>query len=231
MRGHRAAAVSIGVAWMFLTTQHILSQEMKNSAPPTRSARPVDKVWEAARQEAEAKWKGEQAILARLRAVPPPPPAAPPDMEREELDSFIRTIRSAQLRARPREEFTLSEDSFEGWLFGSDSAESRRAQLDAILTRKIEEADRMWELTVAQREKLRLAGRGDMERLFHRVEDNRRQFLILRTDVDQLMGFYLREIRPLRRTILTVPYGEGSIFSKVLKRTLEEGEPARRRPK
>ena len=70
--------------------------------------------------------------------------------------------------------FVLSDELFDQWAFGGRmTGNTIRNKLDSLLTMQIEEIDRSCTLTEAQKNKLRLAGRGDMKRFLDRVEEKR----------------------------------------------------------
>ena len=87
----------------------------------------------------------------------------------------------------------------------------------------------MFVLTAAQRDKLRLAGHGDIKRLVDGVEDARREFHLAKQDIDRLS-----EVRKqLRNVDLRVSYGPfelGSLFQKTLLKMFDEKQLKRRSP-
>ena len=105
--------------------------------------------------------------------------------------------RTGRKRAR-RRQFVVAEETFDRWLFGSTGdADSGRAYLESLLQRKVEDVNQVRELSLAQRKKLVLAGRGDIKRLFDRIEDERKEFRRIRTEAERC-GEFLRELQPLR---------------------------------
>ena len=68
----------------------------------------------------------------------------------------------------------VARENFDRWLFADErTGEERRRHLEDILDAKILLADleHKLTLTVQQRSKLRVAGRGDIKRFFDKVED------------------------------------------------------------
>lgn len=121
----------------------------------------------------------------------------------------------------------MSDQQFDRWVFaGAGNADRRRDALDSLLSMRIADVDRACGLTEPQRKKLRLAGRGDIKRFFDRVEDKRREFQVVRNDQRKLNEF-LNSLRPMRVAPSTETFGEGSIFSKVLKTALDEDQSAK----
>src|SRR5258708_2619080 len=70
---------------------------------------------------------------------------------------------------RPKQRVIVFSGSFDELVYGSGSnAADARASLDLCLEQKLEKLDRISGLTDAQRQKLQLAGRGDLKPLFDR---------------------------------------------------------------
>ncbi len=126
----------------------------------------------------------------------------------------------------PPGEVVLTEKDFDLLVFGGGNAEAWRADFDAFLSRQIEEADRKWGLTPAQEEKLRLAGRGDMKRLFDRVEEKRREIVLVPTPRDKFTVMIV-DLRNLRIAIRPLPFGRTAIYSKTLNKITNEQRAAR----
>ena len=88
---------------------------------------------------------------------------------------------------------------------------------------KIREIENICELTSAQREKLQLAGRGDIHHFFASVEEKRKEFEEVRKDQARFARFY-QELQPLRFAIQRGLFGDGTIFAKSLKHTLDPSQ-------
>jgi hypothetical protein len=227
--------VSIGIVCVMLMAPLALTQDTKTPRPSfARFAQPVDIAAEAMRKEAEAEKAKREQAFARLKALKAGP--------REELQIvaggiLVRRFLDGQddddepdekAPARPR--FVIAEESFDRWIFGSTGdAKSGRAYLEALLQSKINDVNKVRGLTPAQKKKLLLAGRGDIKRLFDRIEEERKEFALVRTDAAHCERFF-RELNPLRVTMRQGPFEFGSIFAKTLQKMLDEGQLARRRP-
>jgi hypothetical protein len=197
-----------------------------------------DPAAEAMRREAEAATRQRLEAFARIRALPAP--AAPVQPARP---VFVgRGILVEDLLEEPAEEDGAEEDkpkpprpvisrrTFDRVVFGSTGdADSGRAYLERILSGKIRTVEQVCRLTPAQAKRLLLAGRGDLKRLFDRIEEERKEFERLRGDVDRCVDF-LRELRPLQIALRQGPFEFGSIYAKTLRKMLDEGELARRVP-
>ena len=101
--------------------------------------------------------------------------------------------------------------------------------MESLLTNKIDDIDRMSRLTPVQKKKLQLAGRGDIKRLLDRIEDERKTFEHLRTDLPRIEEFLMR-LQPLRLTIRRGPFGSESLFAKTFKKMRDEENLVRRVP-
>lgn len=209
MRHHRGMVVSIGFVCAVSTAGLVPAQEDKATTPLGRDRRSDDMVWAAARREVEARKRETEAMFARLRALPQP----------------LLEPRDIQL-GMPPGDIVLTERDFDMLVFGGGNAEAWRADFDAFLSRQIEEADREWGLTPAQEEKLRLAGRGDMKRLFDRVEEKRREVVLVPTPREKF-AVTIDDLRKLRIAIRPLPFGRTAIYSKTLNK-ITNGQRAAR---
>jgi hypothetical protein len=139
-------------------------------------------------------------------------PEKPPGDEDEAED-----IENENRPALPRrQEFIVASESFDQWLFSGDTIGGRRVRLNDNLRRTIERVDPAHRLTAVQRQKLELAGRGDIKHFFDQVEAKRREFEQIRTDIQKCRAF-VRTLRPFRQAYVSGPFDEGSLFSKVFK--------------
>jgi hypothetical protein len=118
------------------------------------------------------------------------------------------------------------EQDFDRWVFslvrGTDAA---RVRLETILATRVEKIARRSALTEVQKKKLLLAGRGDIKRLFDRVDEMKANLKGDAEDQKKLMGF-LEEMRLQRIDARGDVFGEGSIFAKALKTTLTSVQSA-----
>jgi hypothetical protein len=105
-----------------------------------------------------------------------------------------------------------------------------RRQHDRRLPWKIAVVDRVCRLTSAQKEKLQLAARGDIKRLFDRVEEVGKHFQLVKDD-QQAVDTLLAKNEPLRRSV----YRQGlssddSLFFKTLEKLLTAEQRAKYEP-
>ena len=113
-------------------------------------------------------------------------------------------------------EAVVERENFDRWLFAKEeSAEKRQRHLEAILRKKVEAAVLAHKLTDKQTAKLRLAGRGDVKRLFDAVEDKRREFERDRQNLGTGLAAF-RRLEKLSQAYKDGPFGDGSLFAKTL---------------
>jgi Leucine-rich repeat (LRR) protein len=123
------------------------------------------------------------------------------------------------------------DNSYERVIFGGrgESAAGVRLWLDALLLRKVETVDRFSRLTEPQKQKLHLAGRGDIKRFFDSVEEQRRQIVMIdenaldRKKIDEIT----QAAHQLRHVLDLGPFEEGSLFAKAVRRTLSPQQAGR----
>ncbi len=116
---------------------------------------------------------------------------------------------------------------FDATIFQPDgSVAAARSHIDGCLKVQIDELERACSLSEAQRQKLRLAAEGDAKRFFDEVNEVRRQYEGKTADAqnpnafDQIWGEMWQRIQPLRMKFQAGIFGEASLFSKVIAKTL-----------
>jgi hypothetical protein len=117
---------------------------------------------------------------------------------------------------------------FEESVFQQDgNAATARKRLDAQLSMKIESLDKVCELSVAQKKKLRLAGLGDIKRFFDGCESVKRKYQSIEHDMQRQLREFHQDINRLRATWQGGLFGEDSLLVKSLRRTLTNEQFAR----
>jgi hypothetical protein len=94
-----------------------------------------------------------------------------------------------------------------------------RKRFDSQLVLLVDEVERSCSINAAQKMKLQLAGRGDMKRVFDRVEDLRKKFQLVKNDQNKFNEFW-QEIQPIQMSFNQGVFGPSSFFGKTLKGTL-----------
>jgi hypothetical protein len=166
----------------------------------------------------------------------------PDEIDSRKGDGFGDPAPEAPLANRRR--LRIAEGSFEQSVFGqATNSAGARTRLDAILRQKVDAIDRICGLTDVQKQKLQLAGRGDVQRLFERVEDLRPKFqqtkalpdgnigagLFGAMDVNEIVKWaqeLSKEAQPLRIVIEAGPFDDGSLFAKTLRKQLTPDQAA-----
>ena len=109
-----------------------------------------------------------------------------------------------------------------------DAATARR-KLESRLKSRINEIDRDCKLTDDQKRKLDVAGHGDLKHTFARFDELKAKFAAVSDDPVEHQKF-VDEIAKFRGTSTTLDcFGEGSLFSKILAKTLTPQQIAMRR--
>jgi hypothetical protein len=117
------------------------------------------------------------------------------------------------------------------WVFDHASdAVAAREQFDIRLRENVAAVNRRCGLTDTQRQKLELAGRGDLKRLLDRIETLETQLQIVRTEPAQLNAL-ADEARRLRRGLIEPGLTDNaSLFVKVLESVLTAEQFTRYKP-
>jgi hypothetical protein len=114
---------------------------------------------------------------------------------------------------------------FDRMVFGDARPQTVMAahdRLREILARKVAALDRIHGLSESQKEKLKLAGRGDIKRLEDRLASQRQNFLAPPRVVrgNQVIQFRDPETSALRALMKSGPFGDDSLFVKAQKTIL-----------
>lgn len=113
----------------------------------------------------------------------------------------------------------ISDQNFNAWVFGNTQAmtlKSEPPQLAVMLA----ELDRICAITPEQKQKLELAAKMDLRIFLNDVETARAEFLQFKSQQEMFNDFYQNVIRPLAMRRTTGFLGRGSLFAKVVKKTL-----------
>jgi hypothetical protein len=116
-------------------------------------------------------------------------------------------------------------DQMDQWVFGRlGGSAGAHAKLDSALLLRIETVDRVCRITEVQKNKLRLAGRGDIKRFFDKVEALKRKFQQGQNDPNANIW---QEIQPLTIELNDGLFGDDSLYAKTIGRTLSPEQAAR----
>ncbi len=117
--------------------------------------------------------------------------------------------------------FVLSAQQFDQWVFAQRGDLGQGiTQLESQLSLRIEAMDRLSKLTAAQKRKLQLAGMSDIKR-FSDVYESLKQKLVNTQYPQNDVSKAINELQPLQQRWRAGVLGSESLFSKVLRRTLD----------
>jgi hypothetical protein len=221
------------------------AQETIASPNSARLQPAINQAAEALRREAEAGIREREKEFARLKAHPPAPlelrhvviqmvnanRAGAPFPVNMRPQRVRVPIWLAPIAARndlldddelPEPQLLVAPEAFDFNLFGSTGdVHSARTHLETMLNSKIDAIGRVSHITAVQKKKLLLAGRGDIKRLIDWVEDERKTFAQMRTDLTRCEEF-LTQLEPLRWKIFHGPFGPESLVAKTLNKMRDE---------
>ena len=123
-----------------------------------------------------------------------------------------------ELLARP----VMNDQQFNQWVFNSvGTAQQAAKRFESMLSLQADTVADVCGMTPDQKEKLLLAGRGDIARFFERVETSRKKFQLVKDDQNRL-GEVFQDIQPLQAAVNSGPFNDGSFFHKVVRTTLNQ---------
>jgi WD40 repeat protein len=118
-----------------------------------------------------------------------------------------------------------TDEQFDRWVFQQHDRAAARQWFDSQLTIQIERIDQAYGLTEAQKQKLRLAGRGDIKRFFDRYESVKQKFQLIEQDAQKLQAIW-QDVQPLQAAVSDLFQGDSLLF-KSLPNTLTAEQLAR----
>jgi len=119
---------------------------------------------------------------------------------------------------------TIGIEQFDSWIFqGVVNRNQARSTLESRIDLEIARISQAVTLTTTQKDRLKLAGYGDVKRFYDRVEKARQQFLALGTQVDQnnINEAYQLAL-PLQQELRAGLFGQGSLLEKIATTTLDD---------
>jgi uncharacterized protein YjbI with pentapeptide repeats len=102
---------------------------------------------------------------------------------------------------------------------GPDAATAIQQQLQSRLEKRLDSVDRYCGLSESQKQKLELAGRGDIKRIFEGIAAQRRKLVVL-GDEDASLIAARNQAFQFRGLCNSSPFEESSLFARMLKRSL-----------
>jgi WD40 repeat protein len=96
-----------------------------------------------------------------------------------------------------------------------DASAVVQARLNQMLSQQIGRLDRHYVLSQLQKQKLKLAGQGDIRRLQDQIERQRQEFVAARRNgIDDKIRAAFGEVATLHLAVKSGPFGAGSLFAK-----------------
>ena len=136
-------------------------------------------------------------------------------------DEIVVGALAAAVNAPVVENFNVN---FDQWVFpGCANAEVGRQRLETQLKLYLAEIDRSCQLDDSQRERLRLAARGDLQRFLEQVETLRRKFEPIKNDEDKMNQIW-QELQPIQARQARGLTGPDALLTKVLPKTISAGQ-------
>jgi hypothetical protein len=111
---------------------------------------------------------------------------------------------------------------------GEGRADAVHSELNFYLRQKIATLDFVCGLNAPQRQRLHLAGRGDIKRLLDRVDERRQKVATLGGDQpDPNLKVFQLEAEAMQRVVRSDPFGGNSMYAKMRARALTPEQKAR----
>lgn len=156
---------------------------------------------------------GALAVMLAVGLLPDPPPRPDLDVPAGKLVEDGAAAKAkhnlqAQAYAEDFDQLVLGDN-------GPQAAFAVRSRLEHLLAARVATLDRHYRLSHLQKQKLKLAGQGDIRRLDDDIARQRDKFVATRfagVDADIRAGF--EEAAKLRTALKAGPFGKGSLFAK-----------------
>jgi hypothetical protein len=114
----------------------------------------------------------------------------------------------------------FTDENFDQWVFQRQlSAATVRQTMLAQIKLKVDEIDRACGLSESQRNKIELAGQGDIKNFFRGYAKAKHEFQRLKNDREKINEIF-RSIQPLQATLQAGLFEDGSLMDKVVQSAL-----------
>lgn len=131
-------------------------------------------------------------------------------------------VEQVKLPEPANRQFFMDDNNFEVNVFQpSGNAKQARTQIETKLRLQLDELTRVCDLTDAQKQKLKLAASSDVKKVFDEYEVIRKKFHDSKHDQDAWNQAW-QEVQPLQQKMQAGLFGDGSFFSKSIRKTLSE---------
>lgn len=185
------------------------------------------------------RYNGRTLVSPRLLSIEPESTAAiaieTPAPDGDDGDA-IRTdpaVDQWEQSRRPKLRARINDEEFDQLVFGGQSAATAQQKLNERVRREVESLSRQYDLTASQKQKLLIAGQGDIKRFFDRVGKTRSRLTAGAVgDIDSIREFNRELVNESKATFLEFRSrvsGRGPLFVKVLNTTLTPEQIAAKR--
>jgi hypothetical protein len=126
---------------------------------------------------------------------------------------------------------TIGIEQFDSWIFqGTANRDQAKSSLESRIDLEITRITQTVTLTEEQKERMKLAGHGDIKRFYDRVEKARRQFLSMGEQWEQnrINEAYQLAV-PLQQELRKGLFGKDSLLQKVVVTTIDNDQAERMR--
>jgi hypothetical protein len=143
----------------------------------------------------------------------------------EEEAEDVSNVQAVAPPAVAKMQMANVEQQVDQWVFNRfGGAAPARTKIESALLLRIDDVDRVCAVSESQKQKLRLAGQGDIKRFFDRVAEIKRKAADGQSNPNQNIW---QEIQPMQVELNTGLFGDESLFGKTIKRTLDREQAAR----
>jgi hypothetical protein len=126
-----------------------------------------------------------------------------------------------QLQIQPA--FVMTEQQFDAWVYGNTAnSGSSNTQLSSQIALRIEDLDRSCQLSADQKQKLALAGAGDVKNFQNRCAELKQKLVTSKPVPQAEVNLLYQQTRPLQAEWAAGVLGEASLFEKVVRHSLSE---------
>lgn len=116
---------------------------------------------------------------------------------------------------------------FDRWVSGGRNPDQLQRTLESRLSLHVDADARLCGLSAAQKEKLELAGHGDIKRFFRSMDELKERFRQMEGQNQEKFNKIATEVHAFQRKMHSDPFGESSLYRKILKQSLDRDQSAR----
>lgn len=119
-----------------------------------------------------------------------------------------------------QEQFEIDPSNFDQWVFGNvGNRDAGIQRMNSMLELRCDAVDRACSLSPEQKDKIQLAGRGDIQRYLNQVELVRDKFMAVRKDQNRFNQIW-QDISPLQQRLNSGFFNDDTMLVKIIRGTL-----------